>query len=577
MRSAISLAVLLGSLSACSGAFNGKDQNPEGQNGGGEGGTTAEPTPEQIDDDGDGLSEEDGDCDDTNADISPDAAEVPYDGVDNDCDESTPDDDLDGDGTLGADDCDDENADMSPDFSEEPYDGLDNDCDDSTPDDDLDGDGAGIADDCDDDDDEIGPHVDEVPYDGVDNDCDEDTPDDDLDADGFLSEDDCNDEDPLVYPGADEDYTNGVDDDCDEFIDERFDYVTVDSSCDCGAPNAIATDSAGQVWLAYRDNDLGEIKYDMRTPAGRWTGSSTVSTTSGYDAGLYMDAEVDKADYFNLAYTSEDLTYGTMQLDYQYASPSGSWSGAYEVDGPSSTGSYYVGYFVDIAMDSSNLPSFAYYDAYYNYPYLTDYTSLGVGVTVQADYLATSTSYYQGIYTALAIDSEDYAHVAYYDQSSPYGFGWSPENQYSTFDLSLSDSCFTATIGDDGIYNSLAVKSDDTVCIAYQDASSSDLMYACNTGSCSGWATQTVASTGAVGEYAGLAFNSKDEPYIAYYDTSNRRLMMAHNDGTGFTTFVVDESSSVGTYADIAIDAFDNVHVSYYDADKKGLKYAIGR
>jgi len=584
---------LFGALTACSGTFSGKDDNPEGKgsdtdadadadadtdtDSDTDADTDTDPDPDTVDDDGDGLSEEDGDCDDTSSDISPDNDEVPYDGIDNDCDESTPDDDLDGDGVGVEDDCDDNDADLSPDNTETPYDGIDNDCDPSTPDDDLDGDGANLADDCDDDDDDIGPHVDEIPYDGIDNDCDESTADDDIDKDGYLLDDDCDDTDPLVYPGADEDTTNGVDDDCDGLTDERFDYVTVDSTCDCGAPSAIATDSAGQVWLAYHDNDLGEIKVDLRTTGGTWTGASTLSVTSGYEVGDFMDAEVDSADYFQLAYTAEDTTTGYMSLDFQYADPSGTWSGDFEVDGYYTSGSAYVGYYVDLDIDSSNLPTFGYYDASVNYPYVADYSSFGVGIYAPADYLAFSTSDYIGIYTALAVDSSDYAHIAFYDGASPYGIGSQPENQYSTFDLSLGDSCFSSTIDDDGAYNTMDIKSDDTVCVAYQDAGSSDLKYACNSGSsCSGWTIETVATAGAVGEFASLKFNSADEPYIAYYDTTNGRLMMAHDDGTGFTTFVVDESADVGQYADLAIDPFDNVHVSYYDADSMALKYATG-
>ena len=100
---------------------------------------------------------------------------------------------------------------------EVPYDGLDNDCDSSTPDDDLDGDGLLLADDCDDTDATLGGA--EVPYDGLDNDCDPATLDDDLDADGAPQASDCDDADPSRYEGADE-ICDGVDNDCDEQIDE---------------------------------------------------------------------------------------------------------------------------------------------------------------------------------------------------------------------------------------------------------------------------------------------------------------------------------------------------------------------
>ena len=60
-----------------------------------------------ADADGDGYAVTD--CDDEDATVHPGAPEIPYDGVDNDCDEQTPDDDLDGDGVLVADDCDDGN------------------------------------------------------------------------------------------------------------------------------------------------------------------------------------------------------------------------------------------------------------------------------------------------------------------------------------------------------------------------------------------------------------------------------------------------------------------------------------
>lgn len=81
------------------------------------------------------------------------AAEIPYDAVDQDFDGADLT-DVDADGyasvVVGGEDCDDEDASVSPDAPEVSYDGRDNDCDASTPDDDADGDGVGLAADCDD-------------------------------------------------------------------------------------------------------------------------------------------------------------------------------------------------------------------------------------------------------------------------------------------------------------------------------------------------------------------------------------------------------------------------------------------
>ena len=59
--------------------------------------------------DGDGYTS-DVDCDDNNSDINPGQEEEPYNGIDDDCDPETLDDDLDQDGFALADDCDDNNS-----------------------------------------------------------------------------------------------------------------------------------------------------------------------------------------------------------------------------------------------------------------------------------------------------------------------------------------------------------------------------------------------------------------------------------------------------------------------------------
>jgi len=124
-----------------------------------------------IDSDGDGFYSEE-DCDDDNPNINPAQPEEPYNGIDDDCDPLTLDDDLDEDGFVLALDCDDENADINPNANEVAYNGIDDDCNTATLDDDLDEDGFLLADDCDDTDSGINPDAEEIPNNEIDEDCD---------------------------------------------------------------------------------------------------------------------------------------------------------------------------------------------------------------------------------------------------------------------------------------------------------------------------------------------------------------------------------------------------------------------
>jgi hypothetical protein len=194
-----------------------------------------------TDDDGDGYSEAQGDCDDTNPLRVPFGVEICGNGVDDNCNGATdvnePDQDGDGYGPCQG-DCDDANPLISPAAVETPGDGIDNNCD-GIIDADYDGDGWTEVDgDCNDADPEIHPGAVDICWDGIDNDCDTliDAAGVDLDGDGFgPCSGDCDDYDPTRYPGAPEIPGDGIDNDCDFMIDVDLDgdgWTVANGDCD---------------------------------------------------------------------------------------------------------------------------------------------------------------------------------------------------------------------------------------------------------------------------------------------------------------------------------------------------------
>ena len=186
-----------------------------------------EPPGACVDDDGDGWTPCDGDCDETDAAIHPGATEVCDDGIDSNCDGAVDENaDADGDGYSNCTgDCDDGEADAYP-GNTEVCDFIDNDCDgwiDNGFDEDLDG-WSTCEGDCDDTDAGRYPSATEL-CDGVDSDCLDDLPqtEQDNDGDGYSEcEGDCNDSQAAAYPGAEE-ICDGEDNDCDPETDENAD------------------------------------------------------------------------------------------------------------------------------------------------------------------------------------------------------------------------------------------------------------------------------------------------------------------------------------------------------------------
>ena len=216
--------------------------------------------------------------------------------------------DLDGDGIFGCADCDDSNPSI-PRADEIPYNGIDDDCDKRTRDDDLDNDGFLLAEDCDDSARAINPNASEICND-LDDNCNGEVDeglvfrqywldgDDDDYGDANISimscytynwdyarnPDDCDDTDPEINPESTEIPNNGIDDNCD-----GFDYLTAVKSLESYGIKLYPNPAQTYLSITYPDNKIytvtvfGENGYRLLSSSGQ----SSVDM-SELESGIYM-------------------------------------------------------------------------------------------------------------------------------------------------------------------------------------------------------------------------------------------------------------------------------------------------
>ena len=468
--------------------------------------------------------------------------------------------------------------------------------------------GVDAGNDCDDSVSAINAYATENWYDGVDQDCDG-ANDYDQDGDGYESDahggTDCDDLVATTNPMAPE-LADGVDNNCADGADEAFAvYEVADNiALTYGQPLGITTNAYNDVFMVFHDGN-GSIYYRKRNEDGSWDSESSVPAATGF-SGEFLQTKVDGADNLQLAYTSyyssTDMYFNFMET---LGPNAGTWSNDIYVSQIFNGSTFDNGFRIGFDIDSSNRPSFVFFDQDTDVPKMVR-TSSSLSNTLSSltgtemlldNFVQTGcTLCYAGTYASMAIDSSDRAHAVFYNHSNINWLGEpftddAYENQYAYVNSGSSSaqctdgnwvSDFNDTYVDAdsaGIHNSVAIHpADDSPCVAYRDGDG-DLLYACkDDGGCDqGWAVETVDSSGGDKDYAALAFNSNAEPYIAYYNSTNGDLRIAHKANGTWNVQTIDNYGNVGNFAAIDIDTNDMVHVIYYDVTNDVVKYAYGQ
>lgn len=110
---------------------------------------------------------------------------------------------------------------------------------------------------------------------------------------------------------------------------------------------------------------------------------------------------------------------------------------------------------------------------------------------------------------------------------------------------------------DAGLYPSIDIAPNGTVGVAYFDGQNGDLKYAHLSRIYNSWQTQTVDSVGSVGLYPSLKFSRNSGAVIAYYNRTKGQLRLAITQTAGFQISILDGTAAntdVGRFASLQLD-----------------------
>src|SRR3989344_4887471 len=180
-----------------------------------------------------------------------------------------------------------------------------------------------------------------------------------------------------------------------------------------------------------------------------------------------------------------------------------------------------------------------------------------------------------GQFSSMALGSDGYARISYYDNSG----GNLNFLRCTDSDCTASNKTSVDTSGDVGKYTSITLGSDGFARISYVYAGNNDdLKYVrCTNADCTTKNITTVDSAAEVDYPTSIALGSDGYVRISYYDDASDDLKFVqctNDDCTTKNITVVDSSGDVGRYGSIKIASDGYARISYYDASSGSVKLA---
>jgi len=234
-----------------------------------------------------------------------------------------------------------------------------------------------------------------------------------------------------------------------------------------------------------------------------------------------------------------------------------------------------VGSYASLAIGTDGFPIASYYNATSSNQDLIILHCSTVSCSSQNNRKTLDTTGNVCQYTSIAIGSDGFAIISYYDVTN----GDLKLVHCTNTACTTNDTPVTLdSTGNVGQYTSIAIGSDGFAIISYYDVTNGDLkLVHCTNAACStNDATRVLDSTGDVGSYSSIAIGSDGFPIISYYDTTNFALKSVHCINTACSSInspQTIDTGNVGQFTSNAIGSDNFEIISYYDLGNTDLKF----